>query len=51
MADDTAPTGTTVTAITNANGVSTPVGAGGVDIPGQYGTLRIINQGGSHTTR
>ncbi|EHO8357129.1 BapA prefix-like domain-containing protein [Salmonella enterica] len=48
MADDTAPTGTTVTAITNANGVSTPVGAGGVDIQGQYGTLHI-NQDGSYT--
>ncbi|AYT05178.1 BapA/Bap/LapF family large adhesin [Salmonella enterica] len=48
MADDTAPTGTTVTAITNANGVSTPVGAGGVDILGQYGTLHI-NQDGSYT--
>lgn len=48
MADDTAPTGTTVTAITNANGVSTPVGAGGVDIRGQYGTLHI-NQDGSYT--
>lgn len=41
-------TGTTVTAITNANGVSTPVGAGGVDIQGQYGTLHI-NQDGSYT--
>lgn len=48
MADDTAPTGTTVTAITNANGVTTPVGAGGVDIQGQYGTLHI-NQDGSYT--
>ncbi|ECB7945379.1 BapA prefix-like domain-containing protein [Salmonella enterica subsp. enterica serovar Kottbus] len=48
MVDDTAPTGTTVTAITNANGVSTPVGAGGVDIQGQYGTLHI-NQDGSYT--
>lgn len=48
MADDTAPTGTTVTAITNANGVSTLVGAGGVDIQGQYGTLHI-NQDGSYT--
>lgn len=48
MADDTAPTGTTVTAITNANGVSTPVDAGGVDIQGQYGTLHI-NQDGSYT--
>ncbi|WP_080211959.1 BapA/Bap/LapF family large adhesin [Salmonella enterica] len=48
MADDTAPTGTTVTAITNANGVSTQVGAGGVDIQGQYGTLHI-NQDGSYT--
>lgn len=48
MADDTAPTGTTVTAITNANGVSTPVGVGGVDILGQYGTLHI-NQDGSYT--
>ncbi|MGS9154891.1 adhesin, partial [Salmonella enterica subsp. enterica serovar Infantis] len=48
MADDTAPTGTTVTAITTANGVSTPVGAGGVDILGQSGTLHI-NQDGSYT--
>lgn len=48
MADDTAPTGTTVTAITNTNGVTTPVGAGGVDIQGQYGTLHI-NQDGSYT--
>lgn len=48
MADDTAPTGTTVTAITNANGVTTSVGAGGVDIQGQYGTLHI-NQDGSYT--
>ncbi|EKD5485844.1 TPA: BapA prefix-like domain-containing protein [Salmonella enterica] len=48
MADDTAPTGTTVTAITNANGVSTPVGVSGVDIQGQYGTLHI-NQDGSYT--
>ncbi|MGS8640080.1 VCBS domain-containing protein, partial [Salmonella enterica subsp. enterica serovar Infantis] len=44
----TAPTGTTVTAITNANGVSTPVGAGGVDILWKYGTLHI-NQDGSYT--
>ncbi|EDV1505652.1 BapA prefix-like domain-containing protein [Salmonella enterica subsp. salamae] len=48
MADDTAPTGTTVTAITNANGVTTSVGVGGVDIQGQYGTLHI-NQDGSYT--
>lgn len=48
MADDTAPTGTTVTAITNASGVSTSVGADGVDIQGQYGTLHI-NQDGSYT--
>ncbi|WP_348226013.1 hypothetical protein, partial [Salmonella enterica] len=39
MADDTAPTGTTVATITNAKGVSRRVGACSVDIVGQYGTL------------
>ncbi|SUG54413.1 Bacillopeptidase F Esterase; RP-I protease; 90 kDa serine proteinase; Flags: Precursor [Salmonella enterica subsp. diarizonae] len=42
MADDTAPTGTTVTAITNANGVSTLVGAGGVDIQGNTARCTLI---------
>lgn len=46
--EDTAPTGTVVTAITNAQGVSTPVGVGGTDIQGLYGTLHI-NQDGSYT--
>ncbi|WP_202306893.1 BapA/Bap/LapF family large adhesin [Dryocola clanedunensis] len=45
---DNAPTGTVVTSVANAMGVSTPVGAGGVDIQGQYGVLHI-NQDGSYT--
>ena len=45
---DNAPTGTVVTAITDANGVSHTVGAGGLDIQGKYGTLHI-NQDGSYT--
>ncbi|MCT4708625.1 Ig-like domain-containing protein [Enterobacteriaceae bacterium H16N7] len=45
---DNAPTGTVVTSVANAMGVSTPVGAGGVDIQGQYGILHI-NQDGSYT--
>ncbi|POT56297.1 Ig-like domain repeat protein [Citrobacter amalonaticus] len=48
MADDTTPTGTSVTSVTNANGQTTTVGAGGVDIAGQYGTLHL-NQDGSYT--
>ncbi|TNV15159.1 BapA prefix-like domain-containing protein [Buttiauxella sp. B2] len=45
---DTAPAGTLVTAVTNAQGTITQVGAGGADIQGQYGTLHI-NQDGSYT--
>ncbi|HEY3986969.1 BapA/Bap/LapF family large adhesin [Cedecea sp.] len=45
---DNAPTGTVVTAVTDANGVSHAVGAGGLDIQGKYGTLHI-NQDGSYT--
>jgi large repetitive protein len=45
---DNAPTGTTVTQVTDANGVVTTVGAGGADIAGLYGTLHI-NQDGSYT--
>ncbi|RPH24165.1 type I secretion C-terminal target domain-containing protein [Buttiauxella warmboldiae] len=45
---DTVPSGTLVTSVTNAQGISTPVIAGGVEIQGQYGTLRI-NQDGSYT--
>jgi VCBS repeat-containing protein len=45
---DNAPAGTVVTSVANAMGVSTPVGAGGVDIQGQYGVLHI-NQDGSYT--
>ncbi|MDX6020939.1 Ig-like domain-containing protein [Scandinavium sp. V105_16] len=45
---DNAPAGTTVTQVTNANGVVTTVGAGGADIVGLYGTLHI-NQDGSYT--
>ncbi len=45
---DNAPTGTTVTQITDANGVVTTVGAGGANITGLYGTLHI-NQDGSYT--
>lgn len=45
---DNAPAETVVTSVANAMGVSTPVGAGGVDIQGQYGVLHI-NQDGSYT--
>lgn len=45
---DNAPTGTVVTAITDGQGISHTVGAGGVDIQGKYGTLHI-NQDGSYT--
>jgi|GEM_PF-146385 len=45
---DNAPTGTTVTQITDANGVVTTVDAGGANITGLYGTLHI-NQDGSYT--
>ncbi|WP_034457336.1 BapA/Bap/LapF family large adhesin [Buttiauxella noackiae] len=45
---DTAPVGTVVTSVTNAQGAITAVGAGGADIQGQYGTLHI-NQNGSYT--
>ncbi len=40
MADDVRADGTTVTAITNANGVKVRRSAQGVDIRGQYGTLQ-----------
>ena len=45
---DTAPTGTVVTSVTNSQGVTTQIGAGGADITGEYGTLHI-NQDGSYT--
>lgn len=45
---DNAPTGTLLTKVTNANGDSVTVGAGGADIVGLYGTLHI-NQNGSYT--
>lgn len=45
---DNAPAGTTVTQVTDANGVVTTVGAGGANIVGLYGTLHI-NQDGSYT--
>ncbi|MDN8552380.1 Ig-like domain-containing protein [Citrobacter werkmanii] len=48
MADDVTPTGTTLTSVTDASGKTTVVGAGGVDITGQYGTLHI-NQDGSYS--
>jgi VCBS repeat-containing protein len=46
--EDVAPAGTVVSSVTNAQGTVTPVGAGGADIQGQYGTLHI-NQDGSYT--
>ncbi|MGB7800843.1 MAG: BapA/Bap/LapF family large adhesin [Buttiauxella sp.] len=46
--EDTAPAGTVVSSITNAQGVTTPIGAGGADIQGQYGVLHI-NPNGSYT--
>ncbi|WP_213716523.1 BapA/Bap/LapF family large adhesin [Cedecea lapagei] len=45
---DNAPAGTVVTSVTDANGVSHTVGAGGLDLQGKYGTLHI-NQDGSYT--
>ncbi|WP_413499167.1 BapA/Bap/LapF family large adhesin [Buttiauxella gaviniae] len=45
---DTAPAGTVVTSVTNAQGQELVVGAGGADINGLYGTLHI-NQNGSYT--
>ena len=45
---DNAPAGTTVTAVTNALGVTTSVTADGTAIQGQYGTL-TINRDGSYT--
>ena len=45
---DTAPAGTVVSSVTNAQGTITAVGAGGADIQGQYGILHI-NQEGSYT--
>lgn len=45
---DTAPAGTAVSSVTNAQGVTTQIGAGGADIQGQYGILHI-NQDGSYT--
>ncbi|CZV20699.1 TPA: BapA/Bap/LapF family large adhesin [Enterobacter hormaechei] len=45
---DNAPAGTTVTAVTNAQGTTTSVTADGTVIQGQYGTL-TINLDGSYT--
>lgn len=45
---DTAPAGTVVTSVTNAQGQVLVVGAGGADINGLYGTLHI-NQNGTYT--
>lgn len=45
---DTAPAGTVVTSVTDAQGVTTAIGAGGADITGKYGILHI-NQDGSYT--
>lgn len=45
---DNAPSGTLVTAITDANGNTVAVPAGGIDVQGKYGTLHI-NQDGSYT--
>ncbi|MCE0813785.1 BapA/Bap/LapF family large adhesin [Buttiauxella sp. S04-F03] len=45
---DTAPAGTVVTSVTNAQGQVLAVGASGADINGLYGTLHI-NQNGSYT--
>lgn len=45
---DTAPAGTLVTAITNAQGQTVAVGPSGADIQGLYGTLHI-NPNGSYT--
>ena len=45
---DNAPAGTTVSAVTNAQGVTTSVNADGTVIQGKYGTL-TINHDGSYT--
>ncbi len=45
---DTAPAGTVVTSVTNAQGQVLAVGTGGADINGVYGTLHI-NQNGTYT--
>ncbi|HIF5735908.1 TPA: BapA/Bap/LapF family large adhesin [Enterobacter kobei] len=45
---DNAPAGTTISAVTNAQGVTTCVNADGTVIQGQYGTL-TINRDGSYT--
>ncbi|MCM7674889.1 Ig-like domain-containing protein [Enterobacter chengduensis] len=45
---DNAPAGTTVSAVTNAQGVTTSVNADGTVIQGQYGTL-TINRDGSYS--
>ncbi|MFA1017282.1 BapA/Bap/LapF family large adhesin [Enterobacter sp. SAT-E-asb] len=45
---DNAPAGTTISAVTNAQGVTTSVNADGTVIQGQYGTL-TINRDGSYT--
>lgn len=45
---DNAPAGATITAVTNAQGVTTSVTADGTVIQGQYGTL-TINRDGSYT--
>ena len=45
---DNAPAGTTISAVTNAQGVTTSVNADGTVIQGQYGTL-TINRDGSYS--
>jgi VCBS repeat-containing protein len=45
---DNAPAGTTISAVTNAQGVTTSVNADGTVIQGKYGTL-TINRDGSYT--
>jgi VCBS repeat-containing protein len=45
---DNAPAGTTISGVTNAQGVTTSVNADGTVIQGQYGTL-TINRDGSYT--
>lgn len=45
---DNAPAGTTISTVTNAQGVTTSVNADGTVIQGQYGTL-TINRDGSYT--
>lgn len=45
---DNAPAGTTISAVTNAQGITTSVNADGTVIQGKYGTL-TINRDGSYT--